>query len=261
MPTPSTDRPVLDHIAVAAERHEDVYPRYIGDLGGRWKSGGVSVGFSPEQVEYGNGMKVELLEPAGVERNDFLRRFLDRRGPGPHHLTFKVPDIRAALADVDAAGLRPVNVDLSDPGWQEAFLHPKEAFGIVVQLAQAVGEWVSVPPPALPSARPAAPADLVRIVHTVADLHAATVVFAGVLRGEPVGDGIGESTAAVELAWPGGGRLVLREGDTGGEPGRLQHVEFALDDPGAVPGARLVDDGYEVAPEDNFGVRLLLTAR
>src|SRR5438067_7239672 len=130
----------LDHVAIAVERWADAWPCYAVDLGGRWKSGGQGPGFAPAQLAYGNGMKVEVIAPNDVHRNDFLRRFLDRSGPGPHHFTFKVDDLRAALDVVDAAGHRPVNVDLRDPTWKEAFLHPKDAaVGVVIQLAESVG--------------------------------------------------------------------------------------------------------------------------
>src|SRR5205823_2170599 len=109
---------VFDHVAIAAERWRDLWPRFARDLGGRWVSGGPGIGFSPMQLRYTNGMKVELLEPTAVERNDFLRRFLDRHGSGPHHLTFKVPDIDAAMATMEGAGFPLVSVDLSDPVWK-----------------------------------------------------------------------------------------------------------------------------------------------
>lgn len=111
---------VLDHVAVAAERWDDLLPCYAGELGGRWVSGGEAVGFAAGQVKYANGMKVEMLRPHAVEQNDFLRRFLDRNGPGPHHLTFKVGDIVGALAEAEAAGYRPVGVDLTAPTTSKA---------------------------------------------------------------------------------------------------------------------------------------------
>ena len=100
----------LDHVAVAVEQWADAWPHFAVDLGGEWVSGGAGPGFSPMQLRYANEMKVEVISPHRVDVNDFLRRFLDRRGPGPHHLTFKVPDIRDALGRCEAAGISPVNV-------------------------------------------------------------------------------------------------------------------------------------------------------
>ncbi len=264
MPDPTADQPVLDHIAVAVERHEDVYPRYVGELGGRWLSGGLAYGFAPSQLQYANGMKVELLQPHAVERNDFLRRFLDRRGPGAHHLTFKVADIHATMADAEDAGVRPVSVDLSDPDWQEAFLHPKDACGIVVQIAQARGEWRSPRRPRLPAPAPPQPADLTEIVHAVPSLGAGLHVFERILRGRRTATNADGEAPWVELSWTGPGRIKLVELPdlVGHEPGLLHHVAFRVEDPESVSDARPdADGGFEIAPADNFGVRLRLTAR
>ena len=263
----------LDHVAVATERQAAAWPRYAGDLAGAWVSGGESIGFLAAQVSYANGMKVEVLEPHLVEQNDFLRRFLDASGPGPHHLTFKVADIHDALGAVAAAGLSPVGVDLSDPQWQEAFLHPKEARGVVVQLAQAGGSWESSPPADMPSPATATPAVLDHVTHAVADLHDAAVLFRDLLGGRELADGELDGGCFLDLGWSGGGciRLVApHAGDDGsspwttwldGRPGRVHHLAFTVADPAAVPDAVPTRDGsWVVPPERNLGVRLVLRA-
>jgi catechol 2,3-dioxygenase-like lactoylglutathione lyase family enzyme len=253
------DAAVLDHVAIAVERWEDAWPRYVTELGGRWVSGGESIGFAPGQVRYANGMRVEVLRPHAVEQNDFLRRFLDRTGPGVHHLTFKVPDLAAALRAAEAAGITPVGVDLSDPGWKEAFLHPKEAQGVVVQLAEAYGEWSSPPPPGMPE--PATqPSSLDHVAHAVADLDDGLALFAGLLGGEEQGRGEDEGGRWVDLAWPGPGRVrvVAPTAPTSpvaqaldGRPGRVFAITFTV--PSLPPGPPTVVD-----PAENFGVRLVL---
>ena len=105
-PAGDTTAVVLDHVAVAVEHWADAWPRYVHQLGGNWHSGGVNSGFSPAQLAYANGAKVEVLQPWEPENNAFLRRFLDHSGPGPHHLTFKVPDIEAALERGAGRGIR-----------------------------------------------------------------------------------------------------------------------------------------------------------
>lgn len=260
----------LDHVAVAVERWRDGWPRFREALGGEWDGGGSTIGFAPHQLTYASGMRVEILRPHAVEQNDFLRRFIDRNGVGPHHLTYKVDDIRAAIEDATAAGVPPVSVSFEDPSWMEAFLHPKAAHGIVVQLAQAdPSEWDDPDPPrSLPAAGPQT--DLLRIVHSVADLDGATELFAGLLGGEerePVAPLPGPG---VELGWPSGGVVALvrpapgsAEAEwLGDRPGRLDHVAFAVDDPGAFPGARRRADGSsELAPDPLTGTRLVLHAR
>ncbi|MCB1017806.1 MAG: VOC family protein, partial [Acidimicrobiales bacterium] len=90
----------LDHVAVAVEHRREAWARYRVELGGAWVGGGATAGFANHQFSYANGAKIEVLRPHRVDDDDFLRRFLDRSGPGPHHLTFKVADIRAAIDEV-----------------------------------------------------------------------------------------------------------------------------------------------------------------
>src|SRR5579884_2097732 len=91
---------VLDHAAVAVEAWAEAWPTYVVGLGGEWASGGLNAGFGPAQLRYANGARLEVLQPWRTAENPFLRRFLDRHGRGPHHLTFKVPDISEALEAV-----------------------------------------------------------------------------------------------------------------------------------------------------------------
>jgi catechol 2,3-dioxygenase-like lactoylglutathione lyase family enzyme len=261
----------LDHVAVAVEHHHDAFPRYAGDLGGRWLSGGFGLGFSPGQLRYDNGMKVELLRPYRVEENDFLRRFLDRNGPGPHHLTFKVPDLDAVLSKAETSGFDPINVDRSDADWQEAFLHPKAVPGVLIQIAQASGpDWTSERPAEWPAPRTDRAATLDRITHVVRDLDEGLRLYAGLLDGQELHRGADDSCCWVDVRWPGPGvvRVVSpTRPDSeltswmGDRRGRIHHLVFSCERPAEVGDARAANNGWwEVPPEANLGVRLLLRA-
>jgi catechol 2,3-dioxygenase-like lactoylglutathione lyase family enzyme len=289
-PGDSTTAAVLDHVAVAVERWTDAWPRYVRQLGGTWHSGGVNSGFSPAQLRYDNGAKVEVLQPWEPEANPFLRRFLDHSGPGPHHLTYKVPDIDAMLGRVEGAGFEPVGVRLEDPQWQEAFLHPRQATGVVVQLAQAEFEWMSPAPEGFPTGGLAPAASLRHVTHAVRHLDTALALFHDLLGGEITGPTIGPDGTweYVDVAWAG--PLALRlvsptsgAGATstlptwlGDRPGRVHHLAFDLPGrqrgsdassaataadrsdtkgPGVLPGPGSVQ---VVAPEDNLGTGLVL---
>lgn len=250
----------LDHVAVAVEQWRDAWPRYRRDLGGEWVAGGDSYGFASAQLRYANGMKVEVLAPHAVDKNDFLRRFLDRNGPGAHHLTFKVKDIEAALAAAEEAGYRPVNVDLSEEEWKEGFLHPKDAPGVVVQLAQSSGSWDSPPPADLPGPRTEMPATLVHITHVVADLSDGLRLFNQLLGGRATAHGTDSTATWVDLAWPGPGRVRVAAPLSGTSPlvdflhgrrGAVHHIAFSHPS----------NDGAErISPEDNHGVRLVVAS-
>jgi methylmalonyl-CoA/ethylmalonyl-CoA epimerase len=219
-----TDRYDLDHIALAAPDTSPALQFLTGPLGGTILFGGQTIGFRPMQVwlgsPEGDGMPIELLEPWAVDENDFLARFVARHGAGPHHLTFKVPDLAEALVRVRGAGFHPVNINLGDPQWKEAFLMPREAHGTVVQLAEAHGHpetrkelldlvakhgpnanprwWVDPAPPT-------GHATLRRVVLRTPSLPAALSFFAGVLQG----DVEHETATSADLVWPRGGRIRL----------------------------------------------------
>ncbi len=282
---------VLDHVAHAVPRWQAVWGRYATDLGAVWASGGPGPGFAPAQLRFANGARVEVLMPSNVEVNDFLARFLARSGPGPHHLTFKVPNLEHALDQVRRTGLEPVGIDTSDPEWMEAFLHPKAATGIVVQLAEAPHPWSSPPPDDYPSdlrmrldgSGPAAPATLVRVCHVVADLEAARGLFCGLLAGDVIAEGADADTRWVDVHWAGplGLRLVAATGHgtsgpvatwLGTRPGRVHHLAFETEEPWAVPGTRPTtpdtapigtatdsEGSWEIPAADNYGLGIVLT--
>src|SRR5437773_363463 len=127
----------LDHVAIAAQDLTDLFPRYAGDLAGGWVGMGPDPDFSFAQLRFGNGSRLELVEPREEADDDSLRRFLERTGPGPHHLTFKVPDLHATLDTLVAAGYHPERVSYDDPEWFEAVLGPEEATGVVIKIAEA----------------------------------------------------------------------------------------------------------------------------
>jgi len=264
------DEILLDHIAVASERAIDQFWRYYAELGGTFIGGGTDPGFHFWQLQYPSGMRIEILEDDPDHPEDFLRRFLDRNGPGPHHLTFKVPDLDQALTGVERHGYQPVGVEVSNPDWQQAFIHPKQAPGIVVQLACAPGgEDLEGADSFLPLPRTRTPADLERVVLLVADLEREVELFGEVLGGdaaEPAADALG---TFVDVTWPNGNKVRLADPTDhqarqwlGGRSGRLHHVAFTVADPTMVPGAEPVGEGeYELRPEHNLGVRLRLSVR
>jgi len=133
---PQTDAFALDHLAFGVPDAAAPGAFLAERLGARPHSSGPGGGpFLWWQWELGGGARIELIEPAGPP-GGFLHRFLDSRGPGPHHLTFKVPSVREAMERAQTLGYQPVGFNELDPSWIEVFLHPKEAQGIVVQLAE-----------------------------------------------------------------------------------------------------------------------------
>ena len=81
--------------------------------------------------------QVEILAPFGDD--SFVQDFLDRRGPGLHHITIEVEDIDAAVEYLrDEMGIEPYRGVWSDGQWRQTFIHPRDTGGILYQLF----EWL-----------------------------------------------------------------------------------------------------------------------
>ena len=79
---------------------------------------------------------VELLEP--TDPDGPIARFLAKRGPGIHHICYRVPDLDAALASCEAAGYRLIDEvpRLGAGGRRIAFVHPRATAGILIELTE-----------------------------------------------------------------------------------------------------------------------------
>ena len=117
-------------------------------------------------------------------------------------------------------GIEPVGVKLDNPSWKEAFLHPRSAHGIVIQVAQQDGEPDTAAPRDLPEPGPPARFDLIE--HHVSDLDGATRLFREALDGQLTSG----TEDAAELTWPGGRRLRLVRQDGLARGGALHHIRF-----------------------------------
>lgn len=262
--------PVLDHLALASRRAWDQLDRYGRQFGGRWLGGPSDDGdaaFYFCQVGFANGTKLEFIEPNATAGSDFIRRFLHRNGPGPHHLTFKVDDIETAMAAATDADYRVVGADLSDPDWKEAFLHPKESHGIVIQLAQQGADSGWDDPASLPPSEQGEGTTIDRLTHLVADLDRATGLFRDVLGMEQVDPAVGGplGPGTVLRSGPWLLRLVTPVAEAprhwlGDRAGRLLQIEMTVARPAIVDGVVPGEGFWELPPERNLGTRILMRA-
>ena len=128
---------VLDHVAIAVPSIAAALPHYETLLGAagsppeRVDAQGVSVVF----VGSGPG-RIELLEPLHEESP--VARFLAKRGPGLHHIAYRVPNLVAALEECRAQGLDLIDQEprAGAHGHRIAFLHPRTLNGVLIELVE-----------------------------------------------------------------------------------------------------------------------------
>lgn len=237
----AANRPALDHVAIAVHALKDAPPLLVGVLGGQPRFGLRTPAFNFGQWEFAGGGRLEVLEPAGPP-DGFLHRFVAQHGPGIHHVTFTVASLDAACARAESRGYRIVGRDDADPGWREAFLHPKEAQGIVVQLAESSGpdiergpwRWA---PPAPPSPPP--PATIVGVRLVARDAARARLQWGAVLQGHAEQRG-----GVLVFRWPNSPLRIAVEIDASAEEG-ARFIEVASDRPLALPRGAQHDLGTE----------------
>jgi methylmalonyl-CoA/ethylmalonyl-CoA epimerase len=131
----------IDHVAIAVGDRDQAGVRLQG-LFGLSEQAREHVADQQTDVLFlgcagaGGDTAIELVAPAG---NPGLQRFLDRRGPGLHHVCFEVEDLDGALATLKAAGV-PLIDDVPRPGargHRVAFLHPAATGGVLFELCAA----------------------------------------------------------------------------------------------------------------------------
>ena len=133
----------VERVALAVEDLEAATAFFEGWFGAK---------FHPEEVIEDMGIryrpfdlgesKLELLQ--ATRPDSPVARFIQsNRGPGVHHITFEVDDLEAATEELERRGGRVAYRHSYPPGttfegfvWREAFVHPKDAFGVLIHLAE-----------------------------------------------------------------------------------------------------------------------------
>lgn len=84
--------------------------------------------------------EVELVQPTSGENG--VARYLDRRGPGMHHICFEVDDIEAYLRKLRSSDVKLINEEpvVGTGGKRIAFIHPESTHGVLVELYEITSE-------------------------------------------------------------------------------------------------------------------------
>ena len=127
----------IDHIGIAVNNIDAALKVYRDALGlevthiADEPEQKVKVAFLPR-----GGSEIELLEP--YPGDGPVRKFMDKRGEGIHHICLEVEDIEASLAQLAASGVQLIDATprMNSRGQKIAFIHPKAANGVLIELYQ-----------------------------------------------------------------------------------------------------------------------------
>ena len=128
----------INHIGIAVSSLDESLPFYRDNLGmaflGIEEVAEQKVKVAMLQV---GESKIELLEPTAPDSP--VAKFLEKNGPGIHHLAYQVEDLRAALQKLESEGARLIDREPRHGahGALIAFVHPKSSGGVLTELCQA----------------------------------------------------------------------------------------------------------------------------
>ena len=131
----------LDHIGIAVADLNEALAFYRDALGLEIElpeevaAQGVRAHFIPV-----GGAALELLEATAPDSP--IAKYVGKRGPGLHHITLQVDDIRAALAQLKARGVKLIDAEprAGAHGSLVAFVHPSSTHGVLLELKQSSGK-------------------------------------------------------------------------------------------------------------------------
>ena len=83
-----------------------------------------------------NKGKIELLSP--LSTNSIIEKFINKNGPGIHHICLEVDDVYQAIIELKDAGIEVLNdmPKIGAEGFKVVFIHPKSTGGVLVELAE-----------------------------------------------------------------------------------------------------------------------------
>jgi methylmalonyl-CoA/ethylmalonyl-CoA epimerase len=128
----------ISHVAVAVENIDEALAKYA-----------LALGLAPTSREFVASQKVEAallpigdasIELIAPQGNDGVKKFLEKRGPGLHHIAVEVEGLESALTFLKALGVPLIDEAprMGAHGHKVAFLHPKATGGVLIELVEPI---------------------------------------------------------------------------------------------------------------------------
>lgn len=135
----------IDHVAVAVENFEEAdnfFRSVLGAIPGS-EGGDDDLKFFWRIFSLGDLSRIEILSPTGD--GSFLDNFLKRNKPGGvHHITLQTPSLAETIKALERLSIPYFGHKEKGDNWKELFIHPRDAFGVLIQIAEfRPNEWLS----------------------------------------------------------------------------------------------------------------------
>jgi len=127
----------IDHLGIAVSSLEGALHFYRDQLGLTVTQRETVAGERVNVAMLATGeSRIELLEP--TETDSVIGKFLEKHGPGLHHVSLRVPNLEATVERLRAAGSRILNEPrLGAGGHRYVFVHPASTGGVLLELVEA----------------------------------------------------------------------------------------------------------------------------
>ena len=127
----------IDHVGIAVADIDAALPYYVQTLKLPLvhRESVAEQGVEAALIDIGDG-HVELVAPLGPDTG--VAKFLAKRGPGMHHVAYRVTDIEAELAELAASGVRLIDQTprIGIRGSRVAFVHPAATGGVLTEIVE-----------------------------------------------------------------------------------------------------------------------------
>ncbi|MEW6335533.1 MAG: VOC family protein [Thermodesulfobacteriota bacterium] len=135
----------IDHVSIAVrdqKKAEHFFRSILGAVAGAGADD-PRTKFFWQIFSLGDLSRLEIISPTGT--GSFLDGFLKGREGGVHHITLQTPDIRKAMGHLEEHDIPFFGYNEYPGGvWKEVFIHPRHAFGVLLQIAEfKADDWLS----------------------------------------------------------------------------------------------------------------------
>jgi methylmalonyl-CoA/ethylmalonyl-CoA epimerase len=135
----------IDHVSIAVrdqKKAEYFFREVFGAVAGA-NAADPATKYFWQLFSLGDLSRLEIISPTG--EGSFLDGFLKDREAGVHHITLQTPDIHKVMTHLESRGIPFFGYNEYPAGiWKEIFIHPRHAFGVLIQIAEfEADDWLA----------------------------------------------------------------------------------------------------------------------